>query len=505
MLRSTYSASVYGIDAKIIKVEADISNGLPGMELVGYLTPEVKEAKERVRIAIRNSGMELSMKRITINLSPADFRKSGTQYDLAIALAIMCTEEIITSDSLNKIVALGELKFDGQVSPVKGIISCVIEAVNQGFNEMIVPLENYEEANVIKGIKITPVFSLLQCIEYLNGEKVIVYPEIKEEKKRKKYPDFSEVKGQIMAKRAAEITAAGMHNLLMSGPPGTGKTMIARRIPGIMPPLSYEEQVELTRVYSVAGKLKEGKLIDERPFRDPHHSITGTGLIGGGAHPIPGEISYANFGILFMDELPEFKRESIEVLRQPLEERRIVINRLSGSVVYPADFTLVAAMNRCPCGYFPDRTKCNCTPNLINKYLSRISQPILDRIDLKVEIPPINFEEISNKNVSESSASIRRRVMRARRMQEKRYENSPVVFNSRLENNQVEEFCILEQSSKEIIKDTFKKSDFSARSYHRILKTSRTIADLEGSEKIMDKHVIEAIMFRISDNTGRTE
>lgn len=499
MLSNTFSASVYGIDAKIIRVETDLSNGLPGMEMVGYLSSEVKEAKERVKIAIKNSGYEWSGKKITVNLSPADIRKSGTQYDLAIAVSILSSQEIVDSLNLDKCCILGELKFNGQISAVRGIISCVIEAAKSGFEQVITPYDNYIEASVIEGIKIIPVKTLSEVVDYINGISHPVYrdkiTQIKEENK----PDFSEVKGQFMAKRAAEITAAGMHNLLLSGPPGTGKTMIARRIPTIMPPLTYDEQIELTRIYSVAGKLDNNSLVKSRPFRDPHHSITKTGLIGGGTYPLPGEISYANFGILFMDELPEFRRESIEVLRQPLEEKRIVINRLSGTVVYPADFTLVAAMNRCPCGFYPDRNKCKCSQGDISRYLSRISQPIMDRIDLKVEMPPINFDDLSGKIYSENSKSILRRVIRARKMQEQRYSGKSILFNSRLDGSLVDEYCILNDSSKEIIRDSFKKTAFTARSYHRLLKTSRTIADLEGSEKIQDKHVMEALMFRMSD------
>lgn len=502
MLSNTFSACVMGIDAKIIRVETDISNGLPGMEMVGHLTSEVKEAKERVKIAVRNSGYEFYNRKITVNFSPADFRKSGTQYDLAIAVGILAEQAKLSQDLLEKICLFGELKFDGRVSPVRGIISCVLEALKNEFDIVIVPYENYLEAEIVKGIKAVPVRTLNDTVRYLQGKYLPEYTDTPSDEADERIPDFSEVKGQFLAKRAAEITAAGMHNLLLSGPPGTGKTMIARRIPGIMPPLHYKEQLELTRIYSVAGRLEGRSLIKNRPFRDPHHSITKNGLAGGGAYPVPGEISYSNFGILFMDELPEFKRDSIEILRQPLEEHKIVINRISGSVTYPADFTLVAAMNRCPCGYYPDRRKCRCSMGEISRYLSKISQPILDRIDLKVEMPVIRFDELNSNIVPESSCSILQRVLRARRMQEKRYQGIGTAFNSRLDGNQVETYCVLSASSKAIIKEAFRKENLTARSYHRILKTARTIADLEGSEAILDKHVTEALMFRMQAEYG---
>ena len=346
MLSITNSASVQGIDAYPVRIETDISNGLPGIEMVGYLSSEVKEAKERVKIAIKNSGYDFINRKITVNLSPADLKKSGTQYDLAIAVGMLVCEDVVRNNN-DDIMILGELKFDGMVSRVNGVLSCTIMAVNNNFKRIIVPYDNYEEAHVISGIEVIPIRNLIECVNYLNNVYTPSRPTIKQNSEGTNTElDFSDVKGQFMARRAAEITAAGMHNLLMAGPPGAGKTMIARRIPTIMPELTYEEQIELTRIYSIAGKLNEGRLMNRRPFRDPHHSITKTALIGGGHTPMPGEISYANFGILFMDELPEFNRDNIEVLRQPLEEHRIVINRINNSVIYPADFTLVAALNK---------------------------------------------------------------------------------------------------------------------------------------------------------------
>ena len=500
MLTEIYSAVVYGIDAKLVRVEIDINNGLPGMDMVGLLSNEVKEARERVKIAIKNSEFEFPNKKITINLSPANLRKNGTQYDLAIALGILKNIGVIGAVDLRGICALGELNFNGGINPVNGVLSSVIQAKKSGIKKVIVPEKNYKEASLIKEIEIVPVSSLAKAVLYLNGAYALTVPEENDDGKVvSEKLDFSEVKGQFMAKRAAEICAAGMHNLLLAGPPGAGKSMISRRIPTIMPELTYEEQIELTRIYSVAGKLNDGGLVTERPFRDPHHSISRGALIGGGNHPVPGEITFANNGILFMDEFPEFKRDTIEVLRQPLEEGRIVINRLYGSIVYPARFTLVAAMNRCPCGYFPDRSKCNCMPNEINRYLSKISQPLLDRIDLKVDMPAIKFDEFDENIKSESSEVMRRRVARARNMQDRRYKNLGVKYNSRLDSKQTEEFCQISVESKNRIRKLFNEHEFSARSYYRILKTSRTIADLDGSERILDKHVNEALMFRITN------
>ena len=501
MLSITYSAAVFGIDAKTVKVEIDINNGLPGMEMVGQLSSEARESKERVKIALKNSGFEYPNRKITVNISPADLKKNGTQYDLAIAAGILCCVGAFKEDRIGDISILGELAFNGDVSAVKGVLSCVMSAKENGLKKVMVPAENYNEASLIDGIEVIPVKDMLQAYDYFTkgtiykAEKTDVC-DVKEEQFEK--PDFSDVKGQFLAKRAAEICAAGMHNLLMAGPPGAGKTMIARRIPTIMPPLTYDEQIELTRIYSVAGKLNSNGLVKERPFRDPHHSISKGGLIGGGNYPMPGEISFAHQGILFMDEFSEHRRELLDLLREPIESGRIVINRVSGTIVYPAKFTLVAAMNRCPCGYYPDRSRCRCMPNEIARYVSRISQPILDRIDLKVDMPAIKFEEFDTKSVNESSESIKRRVLRARKMQEKRY-GTGNMFNSRINGKQTEYYCRISEASRLRLRDMFEKQEFSARSYYRILKTARTIADLEGSEIILDKHVSEALMFKITN------
>ena len=504
MLTEVFSASVYGIDAKPVTVETDVNNGLPGMELVGLLSGEVKEARERVRIAIKNSGYDFPGKKITVNISPASLRKTGTHYDLAIIIGILMNTGAIKDRPLAGICVFGEVSFNGNVNKVKGVLSAVIACKEKGLSTVIVPAANYKEASLIEGMRVVPVNTIKDVVDFLNDGFI---PDVKSESGAdacapKETLDFSDVHGQFMAKRAAQICAAGMHNLLLAGPPGAGKSMISRRIPTIMPPLDYEEQIELTRIYSVAGKLCENGLITERPFRDPHHSVSKGALIGGGNNPMPGEITFANNGILFLDEFPEFKRDTIEVLRQPLEDGKIVINRVFGSITYPARFTLVAAMNRCPCGFFPDRNKCRCMPGEIARYVSKISQPLLDRIDLKVDIPAINFEDFGNRIKSESSEIMRNRVLRARQMQKARYKDSDTKYNSRLTSRETEEFCVIPKASKEKIKDLFNTCDFSARAYYRILKTSRTIADLEGFEAIQEKHVNEALMFRLTDLAG---
>ena len=502
MLTEIKCTSVYGIDAKTVSVETDVNNGLPGMELVGLLSNEVKEARERVKIAVKNSGYEFPGKKITVNISPASLRKTGTQYDLAIIIGILMNTGVIKPFDTGNLCVFGEVSFNGNVNKVNGVLSSLITCKEAGLTTAIVPADNFREAALVTGINIVPVSNLREMVMFLNDGTV---PEAKvkttdpEDVSKPSEPDFADVKGQFMAKRAAQICAAGMHNLLLAGPPGAGKSMISRRIPTIMPPLNYDEQIELTRIYSVAGKLDETGLVKERPFRDPHHSVSRGALIGGGNHPVPGEITFAHNGILFLDEFPEFKRDTIEVLRQPLEEGRIVLNRIFGSITYPAGFTLVAAMNRCPCGYYPDRSRCSCMPNEIARYVSKISQPLLDRIDLKVDIPAINFDELEEFVPSESSAVMKKRVLRARQMQEKRYKDIAVKYNSRLSGKETEKYCRIPENSKSKLRSLFDSGDFSARAYYRVLKTSRTIADLEGSESIMEKHVNEALLFRLTD------
>ena len=505
MICSVYSFSVTGIEASVIKVEADVSGGLPGIDLVGYLAGEVRESRERVRVAMKNSGFHVPAKRITINLSPADERKGGTGYDLPIAMGILCALEILPVDLTSGYGFVGELGLDGNVQSVPGILSCVYEAKQKGFHSVMIPAANMEEGALVEGIHVYGVNTLAEAVCHFIGTGGSLAAPVpwNETAETGSEGDFAQIKGQFMAKRAAEIAVAGMHNLLLTGPPGSGKTMLASRIPGIMPQLTFEESLELTKIYSVAGLLPEtGGMMRRRPFRAPHHTATIPALVGGGRNPVPGEVTLATHGVLFLDEFPEFQRGSIEVLRQPLEEKRIHVARLNGSVEFPAKFMLVAAMNPCPCGYYPDRNRCSCTPDMIRRYQGRISRPIMDRIDLCAAMPGIRIQELSDSNMADADTStrIRSRVERAMEMQQNRYRNESFRFNSEVPGSVADRTFRIDKKASHILRTFAEESGCSARSYYRIMRVARTVADLEGSDTVEEQHRAEAIGFRVEED-----
>ncbi|MCR5683829.1 MAG: YifB family Mg chelatase-like AAA ATPase [Lachnospiraceae bacterium] len=502
MYSSVASAAVYGIEARIIRCEADYSEGLPMFTMVGFLSNEVREAKDRVRTALKNSGFGLKPKHITINLSPADIRKAGTGFDLPVALAVMAASEMIPDNKLNSILVAGELGLNGEVKAIPGILPIVLAAKAEGYTACMVPKDNVMEGAVVEGIDCLGVSTLTEAVRFLVGETSLEPVKVDVEELFKKAMqtytvDFAEVSGQYAAKRAVEIAVSGQHNILMSGPPGAGKTMIARRIPSIMPSLTFEESMELSRIYSVAGKLdKDHFFMTRRPFRSPHHTATVTGVIGGGVYPTPGEVSLASSGVLFLDEMPEFNREVIEALRQPLEDRHVNISRLSAQYEYPACFMLAASMNPCPCGYYPDRNRCSCTDTMIERYRRHISQPILDRVDLYINVDQTDFEELNGSGGAESSETIRARVEKTMKIQQERYRGLDICFNSQLSASRIKEFCRLGREENLLMKNAFERLELSARGYHRVLKLARTIADMEGSEAISCEHLSEALGYR---------
>lgn len=506
------SAAIEGLKVEFVRVEADVSNGLPVFHMVGYLSSEVREAGERVRTAIKNSGFDYPAKRTVINLSPATLRKRGASFDLPIAVSILSSLGQILPGKMEEYLIIGELSLDGQVRKVPGILPVVMEALENGITCCIVPKENEAEGRLVSGMKVIGVENLQEAVDCLTGKNICglhggagikeTYQDLPSvlETKDESLPDFSQIKGQENVKRAAEIAVSGGHNILMIGPPGGGKSMTAKCIAGILPPLDLKESMEITKVYSVLGLLKEeSPLIQERPFREVHHTATRAALIGGGAVPRPGEISLAHGGVLFLDELPEFKKSVLEVLRQPLEERYIRISRTYGNYTFPADFMLVAAMNPCPCGCYPDLEKCTCTPAQIQMYLSRISRPFLDRIDLCVEAPRIRYEELTGEGSSESSEEIRRRVCRAREIQKERYRGTSITTNAMLGSDDLKRYCGLGQAENKLMERAFTVMELTARAYYRVIKTARTIADLDGEEHIREVHLAEALGYRMVD------
>lgn len=509
MFSSVQTITMKGLTPRFVKAEVDISPGLPMFEMIGYLSSEVKEARERVRTALKNSGIALPTGHITVNLAPADMRKEGTGFDLAIGLGILLGMGRIKAERLEGTLVIGELGLNGRVNGICGVLPMVMAAKEAGFCRVILPRENVKEGGLIPGVELFSADSLRQVLDFLalgEGEqKKLLYhgkQKVWKEKKEgeRRGPDFSDIHGQDSMKRATVIAAAGLHNILYIGMPGVGKTMIASRIPTILPPLTWEESLEVTKIYSISGLLSEEKPIQNRPpFRAPHHTSSRQALAGGGRYPVPGEISLAHLGVLFLDELPEFPKSTLEILRQPMEEKKICLARAGGTYSYPADFMLAAAMNPCKCGYFPDRQKCKCTSREVQQYLGKISQPLLDRIDLCVEAPPVGYEDLTDKTESLSSARMAAQVERAAAMQRKRYAGTPFHFNSDLTASAIKEFCSVSKDGEVLLKRVFEKMELSARSYHRIIKTARTIADLEEKEIIEKKHIGEAVYYRSLD------